>query len=72
MGSPFTRMATNSSVDLTNFNSSDVAIITPPTNTVSNTTTSTTITTTTAKPTTGGSNALQHVASQGKNMILPH
>lgn len=69
MGSPVTRMATSSSVDLTNLNSSDVAIITPTTNTESNTTTSTT---TIAKPTTGGSNTLQHVASQGKNLILPH
>ncbi|ROL29800.1 Cysteine-rich, acidic integral membrane protein [Anabarilius grahami] len=57
MGSPVTRMATNSSVDLTNINSSDVGIITPTTNTASNTTT-------TANPTTGGSNTLQHVASQ--------
>ncbi|XP_067256481.1 uncharacterized protein [Chanodichthys erythropterus] len=66
MGSPVTRMATNSSVDLTNINSSDVAILTPTTNTGSNTTTSTT---TTAKPATGGSNTLQHMASQGAALI---
>ncbi len=71
LGSPVTRMFTNSPVDLTNTNSSDVGIITPSTNTP--TTTVSTTTTTTSKPaTTAGSNALHHAASQGKNSIQPH
>ncbi len=68
LGSPVTRMFTNSPVDLTNTNSSDVGIITPSTNTPT-----TTVSTTTSKPaTTAGSNALHHAASQGKNSIQPH
>ncbi len=71
LGSPVTRMFTNSPVDLTNTNSSDVGIITPSTNTPTTTVSATT--TTTSKPaTTAGSNALHHAASQGKNSIQPH
>ncbi|KTF71725.1 hypothetical protein cypCar_00048286, partial [Cyprinus carpio] len=67
LGSPVTRMFTNSLVDLTNTSSSDVAIITPTTSTDN----TTTITTTTAKPaTTAGSNALHHAASQAALVIL--
>ncbi|XP_052417711.1 uncharacterized protein si:cabz01007794.1 isoform X2 [Carassius gibelio] len=58
LGSPVTRLSTNSQVDLTNTNSSDV--ITP-----------TTVVSTTAKPaTTAGSNALHHAASQAALLIL--
>ncbi len=73
LGSPVTRLFTDSAVDLTNTNSSDVGIITPTTNTPTTTVSTTTTTTTTSKPaTTAGSNALHHAASQGKNSIQPH
>ncbi|XP_059380010.1 uncharacterized protein si:cabz01007794.1 [Carassius carassius] len=58
LGSPVTRLSTNSQVDLTNTNSSEV--ITP-----------TTVVSTTVKPaTTAGSNALHHAASQAALLIL--
>ncbi|XP_016333546.1 agglutinin-like protein 1 isoform X2 [Sinocyclocheilus anshuiensis] len=65
LGSPVTRMSTNSSVDLTSTNSSDVVIITPTTNT-----TTTTVSTTAKPATTAGSNALHHAASQAALVIL--
>ncbi|XP_016370417.1 mucin-5AC-like isoform X2 [Sinocyclocheilus rhinocerous] len=65
LGSPVTRMSTNSSVDLTSTNSSDVVIIAPTTNT-----TTTTVSTTAKPATTAGSNALHHAASQAALVIL--
>lgn len=69
LGSPLTQMNTNSSVDLTNVNSSNVVIITPQSSTTS--TNSTATTAATAKPATTASRAaLQNAVSQAAVVIL--